>query len=177
MHLDLSDLEAGLDEIRRSPLDEGKVELIVRRPEPDQREILTEAYLDIEAGLVGDDWRHRGAHLDAQITVMNVRAVALLAQSRDRWPLAGDQLYVDLDLGGANLPPGSRFEIGTAILEVSGKPHRGCKKFAARFGLDALRFVNSPTGYALNLRGINTRIVRAGVVRPGDPVRKLPVDG
>ncbi len=173
MHLDLSALRAGLDEIRQSPMDEGKVELIVRRPAEGEREILAEAHLDLEAGLVGDDWQRRSGNPDAQVTVMNVRSVALLAQSRDRWPLAGDQLYVDLNLGGANLPPGSRFEIGTAILEVSTKPHRGCKKFAARFGLDALRFVNSAEGYALNLRGINTRIVRAGVVRPGDPVRKL----
>jgi hypothetical protein len=174
MHLDLSALEAGLDEIRRSPLDEGKVELIVRRPAEGEREVLTEAYLDLEAGLVGDDWQRRSGNLEAQVAVTNVRAVALLAQSRDRWPLAGDQLYVDLNLGGANLPPGSRFEIGSAILEVTAKPHRGCKKFAARYGLDALRFVNSETGYALNLRGINARIVRPGVVRPGDLVRKLP---
>src|SRR5437762_2969263 len=109
MHLDLSTLEAGLDEIRLSPMDEGKVELIVRRPEQDERQILSEAYLDIEAGLVGDGWRQRGADPDAQVTVMNVRAVALLARARERWPLAGDQLYVDLNLGGANLPPGSQF--------------------------------------------------------------------
>jgi MOSC domain-containing protein YiiM len=173
MHLELSVLEAGLDEIRQAPLDEGKVELIVRRPVENEREILTEAYFDVDEGLVGDDWLHRSGNPEAQVTVMNVRSVALLAYSRDRWPLAGDQLYVDLNLGGANLPIGSRFEIGTAILEVSPKPHRGCKKFGARFGLDALRFVNSETGYALNLRGINARVVRSGVVRPGDPVRKV----
>jgi MOSC domain-containing protein YiiM len=173
MHLELAALQAGLDEIRQSPMDEGKVELIVRRPDENEREILTEAHLDTASGLVGDDWLRRGGSPEAQITVMNVRSVALLAYSRDRWPLAGDQLYVDLDLGGANLPPGTRFEIGSAVLEVTAKPHRGCKKFGARFGLDALRFVNSPTGYELNLRGINTRVVRAGVVRPGDAVRKL----
>jgi MOSC domain-containing protein YiiM len=105
---------------------------------------------------------------------MNVRAVALVAQSRDRWPLAGDQLYVDFDISGQNLPPGSRFEIGTAVLEVSVEPHRGCKKFAARFGVDALRVVNSDEGYALRMRGINALVVRAGVVRAGDIVRKLP---
>jgi len=173
MHLDFYTLEAGLDEIRQSPLDDGKVELIVRRPREDEREILTEAYLDPEGGLVGDDWLRRNPNPLAQITVMNVRAVALLAQARERWPLAGDQLYVDLSLAEANLPPGSRFEIGSAVLEVTTKPHRGCTKFAARFGLDALRFVNSETGYALHLRGINTRVVRAGTVRAGDLVRKI----
>jgi MOSC domain-containing protein YiiM len=174
MHLDLSALEAGLDEIRRSPVDDGKVELIVRRPAENERETVSEAHLDTTAGLVGDAWRSDDADPARQITMMNARVIALLAQSRERWPLAGDQLFVDLDLSGQNLPPGARLAVGSAIVEVTAKPHRGCKKFAARFGLDALRFVNSELGYALNLRGINTRVVRSGVVRPGDVVRKLP---
>lgn len=173
MHLDLPALENGLAEIRRSPGDSGTVELVVRRPVEDEREVLVEARLDPATGLAGDDWLGRDGDPDRQLTLMNARAVALLAQSRDRWPLAGDQLYVDLDLSGANLPPGTRLAVGSAVVEVTAAPHRGCKKFAARYGLDALRFVNSPTGYALNLRGINARVVSAGVVRPGDPVRKL----
>lgn len=173
MHLSLSTLEAGIGEIRRSPADVGTVELIVRRPAENERETLSEARLDTRAGLVGDGWLTGDGDVSRQITVMNARAVALLAGSRDRWPLAGDQLYVDLDLSVGNMPPGTRVEIGAAILEVSGEPHRGCKKFAARYGLDALRFVNSKTGYALNLRGVNTRVVRGGVVRAGDTVRKL----
>jgi MOSC domain-containing protein YiiM len=173
MQVELSELEQGIDEIRRSPATDGKVELIVRRPEVDQRETVTEARLDTTDGLVGDGWRVRGGDKRAQVTVMNSRAVALLAQTADRWALAGDQLYVDLDLSPANLPPGSLIEIGEAVLEVSDKPHRGCKKFAARFGLDALRFVNSEVGYSLNLRGINTTVVRSGTVRAGDIARKL----
>jgi MOSC domain-containing protein YiiM len=172
MQLDVSALEAGLADIRRSPAQVGTVELVVRRPTVDERETLDEAWLDTEEGLVGDDWKRRGGDREHQITVMNARVVALLADSRDRWPLAGDQLYVDLDLSVANLPPGSRIAVGGAVLEVTPAPHRGCKKFAARFGLDALRWVNSDQGYALNLRGINTRVVSAGTVRPGDPVRK-----
>jgi MOSC domain-containing protein YiiM len=174
MHLSLSTLEAGIGEIRRSPADVGTVELIVRRPAENERETLSEAHLDTRAGLVGDGWLTGDGDVSRQITVMNARAAALLAGSRDRWPLAGDQLYVDLDLSVGNMPPGTRVEIGLAILEVSGEPHRGCKKFAERYGLDALRFVNSKTGYALNLRGVNTRVVRGGVVRAGDTVRKLP---
>jgi hypothetical protein len=162
MHLSLSTLEAGIGEIRRSPADVGTVELIVRRPAENERETLNEAHLDTRAGLVGDGWLTGDGDVSRQITVMNARAVALLAGSRDRWPLAGDQLYVDLDLSVGNMPPGTRVEIGAAILEVSGAPHRGCKKFAARYGLDALRFVNSKTGYALNLRGVNTRVGRGG---------------
>jgi MOSC domain-containing protein YiiM len=174
MQLDLAALDAGLDEIRRSPTDNGMVELIVSRPAVDERTVLAEAHLDTVRGLIGDSWGSRDSTVDRQVTVMNARVVALLAQTRERWPLAGDQFYVDLDLSAANLPPGTRLEIGTAVLEVSEAPHRGCTKFAARYGLDALRFVNSSTGYQLKLRGINTRIVRAGVVRPGDAVRKLP---
>ena len=173
MDLELAVLEAGLDEIRRSPLDEGTVELIVRRPADNERETLAEALLDTSAGLVGDVWLDEDGDPARQVTVMNARVVALLARSRDRWPLAGDQLYVDLDLSARNLPPGARVQVGSAVLELTGQPHRGCKKFAARFGLDALRFVNSDLGYALNLRGINTRVVRGGVVRPGDTIRKL----
>jgi MOSC domain-containing protein YiiM len=173
MHLALSSLETGLHAIRRSPADEGRVELIVRRPSENERETLAEARLDPAAGLVGDGWLRPGADPARQITVMNARVIALLAESRERWPLAGDQLYVDLDLSGRNLPPGARLEVGSAVLEVSPEPHRGCKKFAARFGLDALRFVNSEVGNELNLRGINARVVRAGTVHPGDVVRKL----
>jgi MOSC domain-containing protein YiiM len=174
MHLNLSALEAGIGEIRRSRADVGTVELIVRRPAENERETLSEAHLDTRAGLVGDGWLTGDGDVRRQITVMNARVVALLAGSRDRWPLAGDQLYVDLDLSVENLPPGTRVEVGTAVLEVSGVPHRGCKKFAARYGLDALRFVNSEQGYAWNLRGINTRVLQGGVVRSGDAVRKLP---
>jgi len=172
MHLELAELEAGLDEIRRSPSAEGTVELIVRRPAVDEREVLAEAKLDTVAGLIGDE-RSGAGEPARQITVMNARAVALIAHSGDRWPLAGDQLYVDFDLSEENIPPGTRLQVGTAILEVSVEPHRGCKKFAARYGLDALRFVNSEVGYALHLRGINATVVQSGAVRPGDPVRKL----
>jgi MOSC domain-containing protein YiiM len=174
MHHDLSTLEAGVGEIRRSPADVGTVELIVRRPAENERETLTEAHLHTAKGLVGDGWLADDGDVRRQVTVMNARVVSLLAGSRDRWPLAGDQLYVDMDLSVENVPPGTHVAVGTAVLEVSGVPHRGCKKFAARYGLDALRFVNSRTGHALNLRGINTRVVRGGVVRAGDTVRKLP---
>lgn len=172
-HLDLTTLEAGLDEIRRSPGDDGKVELLVRRPAENEREALAEAQLDTAAGLVGDYWWREDRDPARQITLMNARVVALLAQTPDRWALAGDQIYVDLDLSDENLPPGSRLQVGSAIVEVTGEQHRGCKKFGTRFGIDALRFVNSKLGYALNLRGINARVVSAGVVRTGDVVRKM----
>ena len=153
----------------------------MRRPAEDEREVLTEATLDPVVGLVGDLWPTRGssrtpdgsAHPGMQLTLMNARAAALIAGDRDRWPLAGDQLYVDLDLSGENLPAGTRLAVGTAIVEVSDQPHTGCAKFAARFGRDALKFVNSTDGRALNLRGINTAIVEAGVVRVGDAIKKL----
>jgi MOSC domain-containing protein YiiM len=177
MDLEVSALEAGLADIRRSPTHLGTVELVVRRPATDERETLDEARLDTADGLVGDDWSNRGADPERQVTLMNARVVAVLAASRDLWPIAGDQLYVDLDLSAENLPPGTRLEVGGAVLEVTAAPHRGCKKFAARFGLDALRWVNSPEGYALNLRGINARVVSSGTVRPGDLVRKQAPDG
>jgi MOSC domain-containing protein YiiM len=169
------ELTAGLDEVARSPVGTGTLELIVRRPAVAQREVVETAQLDLELGLVGDNWSTRSpdgsADPDRQLTLMNARAVALVAADPDRWPLAGDQLYVDLHLGGSELPPGTRLAIGdTAVIEVTAAPHTGCAKFSARFGIDAARLVNSPAGRALNLRGINARVVRAGTIRRGDKV-------
>jgi hypothetical protein len=173
-HLTMPELEAGLDVIRQSPADSGVVELIVRRPREGEREVLSEGYLDLAEGLLGDDWsRLARVNPDAQLTLMNARSVALIAGDRERWPLAGDQLYVDLDLGGDNLPAGTQLSIGDAIVVVTAVPHTGCQLFRERFGTDALKFVNSPAGRSLNLRGINTRIIQPGAVRVGDIVSKL----
>lgn len=180
-HLSTDQLHAGLDHIRRSPAAEGVLELIVRRPAVGAREVVQEGRLDPAVGLVGDTWHVRGSnrtsdgspHPDMQINVMNARAVALVARDRERWPLAGDQLYIDLDLSDANVPPGTQLAIGEAIIEVTAQPHTGCAKFVDRFGVDAVKFVNSPVGRELHLRGINARVVRPGVIRTGDSVRKL----
>jgi MOSC domain-containing protein YiiM len=179
---ELTRLEESLDHIRKAPADGGTVELIARRPAEDEREVLTEARLDARDGLEGDTWSVRGSsrtpdggpNPEAQLTLMSARVAAAIAGERERWPLAGDQLYVDLDLSLANLPPGSRVQIGSAVIEFSEIPHTGCAKFSARFGVDALRFVNSPIGRDLRLRGANCRVVVAGTVRTGDGIKKLP---
>jgi MOSC domain-containing protein len=181
VHVPLQALRAGVDEIRLSPALEGRVELIVRRPEVESREVLAEAQLDPFDGLLGDCWRTRGsggtedgsADPECQITLMNARCAALVAGDRDRWPLAGDQLYVDFDLSVTNLPAGTRLEAGEVMLEVTAVPHLGCGKFTRRFGVDAMKFVNSKIGRELNLRGINARVVRGGTVRTGDAIRKV----
>jgi hypothetical protein len=180
-HLDLAALEAGLDAIRQAPKDRGRIELICRRPDVEQRELIDEAVLDVQNGLVGDNWRTRGskstpdgsAHPDMQLTLMNVRSASLIAGAPERRRLAGDQFFVDLDLSVANLPPGTQLRLGQATIEVTDIPHRGCGKFQSRFGVEALKFVNSAVGRELNLRGINARVVEGGVVRLGDPVAKI----
>jgi hypothetical protein len=177
----MAELEAGLDEIRRSPRDAGVLALIVRRPRVEKREILEEAELDPVEGLIGDNWKTRGsprtadgsAHPEMQLNIMNSRVIALVAQDKDRWQLAGDQLLLDMDLSAANLPPGTQLRLGSALVEVTAPPRTGCKKFVARFGMDAMNFVNSPLGRQLNLRGINARVVQGGVVRVGDVARKV----
>jgi hypothetical protein len=172
--LSYAELSAGLDVVKGSPASDGPVEMIVARPGVGERLELDSVRLDVSSGIVGDSWSIRpDPSLDAQVTLMNVRAVALIAGSRDRWALAGDQLYVDFDLGLANLPAGSRIRVGESVLEVSEVPHTGCQKFSQRFGVDALRFVNSTEGTALRLRGVNTRIVTGGVVAIGDRATKL----
>lgn len=179
-HLSIAELEAGLNIIRQSPSDQGLLKMIARRPKVDEREIVNEAEINLEVGLVGDTWKTRGskatpdgsANIEAQITLMNMRAISLLAQDESRWALAGDQLYVDFDLSEANLPAGTRIAIGSAILEISATPHTGCLKFSERFGKDAHKFVNSPAGKPLRLRGVNARVVQAGEIQVGDVVRK-----
>jgi MOSC domain-containing protein YiiM len=169
------ELEAGLPEITRSPLEEGVLVQIVRRPRVGVRELLASGELTREEGLSGDTWRTRGRspQPDVQLTLMNSRVIALISPDASRRPLAGDQLFVDFDLSLANVPAGSRLSIGTAIVEISAEPHTGCSKFLSRFGLDSVKFVNSPTGRALRLRGANARVVQPGAIHIGDAVRKV----
>ena len=178
-----AELDDGLDHVLGSPLDHAVVELLVARPAVGERTVLDEAKLDPATGLVGDSWvdrfsRHTPDGLPnpvVQLTLMNARAAALVAQTADRWPLAGDQLFVDLELGYDNLPAGTQLQVGTAVVEITDEPHTGCAKFADRFGTDAVRWVNSSVGRAHNLRGVNARVITGGVVRPGDKVHKLLV--
>jgi hypothetical protein len=180
-HRTTADLEAALDGIRAAPADRGRVELVVRRPSPGEREVLAAGELHPVHGLVGDGWARRGsrrtpdgsAHPDMQLNVINARLSRFVAVDPERRALAGDQLHLDLDLSVANLPPGTRLALGTAVIEVTEIPHTGCAKFVERFGRDAMRFVNSPLGRDLRLRGLNAKVVQAGTVRPGDEVRKV----
>ena len=177
----MEELERGLENIRQAPKDEGVLELIVRRPKVDAREVLEEAELSLIEGLVGDSWSMRGSirtadgspHPEMQINIMNSRVTALVAQAKDRWALAGDQLYIDMDLSAENLPGGTRLALGSAVIEISALPHTGCKKFVSRFGLDAMKFVNSALGKELHLRGVNAKVLRGGVIKVGDVVRKI----
>jgi hypothetical protein len=179
-HATREELERGLEMLRRAPRLEGVLELIVRRPQVGAREILQEGQLHPDEGLVGDSWKLRRSRTpdglpnpETQLNVMSSRAAALVAREKERWALAGDQLFVDFDLSFANIPPGTRLAIGSAVLQVSEEPHTGCGKFLSRFGLDAQKFVNSTVGRELGLRGINARVIEPGTIRVGDVVRKL----
>jgi hypothetical protein len=174
------DLARHLDDVRAAPADEGRIEMIVRRPAVDAREVVSEAVLDPLVGLVGDDWLVRGsdsmadgsADPDAQLTLMSTRVLAAIEPDRSRWPLAGDQVLVDLDLGVENLPPGTRLLAGEVVLEVTALAHTGCAKFRSRFGADALRWVNGRAQRPYRLRGVYVRVVRGGAIRVGDTIRK-----
>ena len=179
-HLTTNQLENGLDIIKKSPKDKGVLELIICRPEEGKRKELNEGFLDLEVGLVGDNWKTRGSsrtadgfgHPHMQLNIINSRAIALIAQEKSRWKLAGDQLYVDFDLSKENLPVGTNLSIGSTIIQVTEIPHLGCKKFVERFGLDAMKFVNSTVGISLNLRGINAKVIKPGIIKPGDFISK-----
>lgn len=180
-YLTAEELERGLAHVLQSPKNDGTLELIVKRPEVDRRMSVTEGRLDTEQGLVGDSWHSRGSGSppdgssdpEMQLTIMNSRVAALVADDDNRRELAGDQLYLDLDLSGANLPPGTKLAIGDAIIEVTEPPHTGCRKFADRFGRDATVFVNSGLGRKRNFRGINARVVQSGDLKVGDVAQKL----
>ena len=171
MHVRYDALEGALFRLERSPREQGTLTMIVRRPKPNEREVLEAGTLDVEEGLVGDRWSAGKRRRLNQVTLINARLIALVAQSRERWPLAGDQLYVDFDLSSTHLPVGTRIAVGSAELEVSPEPHMGCRLFRERYGDDAQRFVNSDVGLKLNLRGINAWVVKGGAVRVGDEVR------
>jgi hypothetical protein len=180
------DLKARMDHLRAAPAEVGTLDLVVRRPANGEREVLVEGVLDEVEGLVGDNWLARatsravaeGRHLKAQVTVMSSRMIGLLADTDEERALAGDQLYIDLDISYGNLPAGTQIALGDtdnggAVIEVSDKPHTGCAKFVRRFGEEAVSFVNSPVGKEMRLRGLNARVVTGGTVRPGDKARKL----
>lgn len=187
MHRTLEDLNTELETIRHSPNNGGRLEAIVVRPARNARTELESCRLEIGIGAVGDVWaaQHPAAatpplagmdhpaETATQLTLMNSRAADAVAGSRDRWALAGDQLYVDFDLSRSNLQPGDCLRLGEAVLEVTPEPHMGCRKFAERFGPAALAWVNSDEGRQLHLRGIYVRVVRAGEVKVGDHITKL----
>jgi len=182
-HLTAEQLQMGLDHIRRAPADGGVLDLIVRRPTVNEREVLEQAELDLIVGLVGDTWNRRRSkstpdgspNVEMQITVINSRAASLVARDESRWQLAGDQLYLDMDLSAANLPAGTRLALGAAVIEVTAPPHLGCQKFVARFGLEAMKFVNSPVGRDLRLRGLHARVIQSGRICKGDRAHKVSV--
>lgn len=173
MPLSTADLTPHLPHLADAPA-AGPVRLLVRRPSPRVREVMEEVVVDRDLGVVGDSWatrrngRGRPADPAAQVTLMSWRMVGLLADTAAGQALAGDQVYLDCDLSLAGLPAGSRLHLGEVVLEISAKPHTGCAKFVQAFGTDAMRFVNSPRGRELRLRGVNARVVAGGRVRLGD---------
>jgi hypothetical protein len=174
-------LEQGMDKITVSPKNNGMLEMIVRRPETETREVINNGEITLTNGLEGDNWKARGsshtvdnsADPEAQITLMNSRVIQSLAGNKENWQWAGDQLFVDMDLSIDNLPPHSKLQVGSVILQISATPHTGCKKFSSRFGIEALEFISTPLGKSLRLRGVNAKVIQAGHIQVGDVVKKV----
>ena len=180
-HLSESELQVGLESVKVSPKDQGAVEMIVIRPRNRERLVLTECEVSAALGVHGDMWADGcwkklpdgSPHPDVQITLMNSRCIALLAGDKNRWSLAGDQFFVDLDLSMDNLPVGQQLSIGTAILQITDIAHTGCEQFIERYGKAAKAWVNSPLGKQMRLRGIYARVIQAGFIKTGDAIAKI----
>jgi MOSC domain len=174
------DIEQRMDWVLDSPTDRGRVELIVVRPKTNGRESLAQAEFSPEGGVAGDNWLTHcwkktasgASDPEVQVAIMNARMIEVLAGDKSCWPPAGDQLFVDFDLGVENLRLGDQLEIGGAVLEIAAEPHRGCQKFKQRFGEAALHWVNSTQGDACRLRGVYANIISAGQVEVGDVIYK-----
>lgn len=172
-------LNAAWDDTDPSPADGGRVELIVRRPTGEEREELPSAHFTAAEGLQGDNWLERGSPTgdspspDTQVTLMNSRVIGLLAGDKSGWAAAGDQLFVDIDISMENLPPGTRLQIGEAIMQISQTPHTGCAKFARRFGAPARKWIMSDIGKLQRRRGVYARVIQDGIVKVGDTIKKL----
>lgn len=180
-HLTKSELLAGLPDILAAPKDGGELLGIVVRPDHGQRVEPESVAVSFAGGLEGDHWA-KGCwkstedgrpHPDVQVCIMSARCIGLIAVERSNWALAGDNLFLDLDLSQENLVPGQRLALGSAVLEITAEPHAGCKSFVERYGREACAFVNSREGKRLRLRGIYARVVQDGTISVGDRVQKL----
>lgn len=180
-NLKIDKLWSGWEQSEKSPKDVGTIEMIVRRPQADEREEVQQAEFDTKEGLLGDNWLARGngsrpdgsADPEAQVTLMNSRVIQLIAGDKSRWAIAGDQVFVDFDLSSDNLPAGHRIQIGEAILEISETPHTGCAKFAKRYGAHARKFVMTDEGKQLRFRGVNAKVIQGGMIKLSDTITKL----
>lgn len=181
-HVTAEQLAAGIAELCDSPREQGRVDLVVVRPMQGKRQCLERVLISLEAGVVGDRWlttswkklANGSAHPAVQVTLMNARCIRLIAGEPTNWAIAGDNLFVDLDLSRENLPTGARLKIGECILQITSVAHNGCWKFKDRFGEAAVKFVNSPEGKKLRLRGVHARVVQGGEVAVGDCIERLP---
>ena len=178
VHLTMHELLDKFSRLLESPSDNGIIDLIVARPSKDERKVLTTAELTCENGLVGDSWKNRNKKPNpkTQITLMNSSFIEMIAGGKENWPLAGDQLYVNLDISKMNLPPGQKVAIGpdnNVILEITDIAHNGCSKFSARFGSDTLRFINAPERKDFRLRGVYAKVIKPGSIKISDPIKKM----
>ena len=181
IHLTEQEIMDGLNEVQKSPMNDGILEAIVIRPGSDERRSLEQCRLSPEGGTEGDAWA-RGCWLQlpdgrpdpaVQICIMNSRMINLVAGNRNRWELAGDNLFVDLNLSRENLQAGQLLSIGECVIEITEQAHNGCAKFSQRFGAPALKVVNSPLGKQLRLRGIYAKVITPGNVGVGNLIMKL----
>ncbi len=178
LHVTRESLDERLPELRELGTEQGTLELIVVRPSEGERETPDTAELTVEEGLVRDRWEpyveaDGSLGREAQLTIASTRVLGLIAEP-ERWPLAGDNLLVDMGLDKEGLPVGARLAIGeTVVVQISELPHTGCAKFSARFGSDALKFINSPEGRELRLRGVNAHVIVPGTITTGDIVRGI----
>ncbi|MEL6345277.1 MAG: MOSC domain-containing protein [Myxococcota bacterium] len=172
----LNQLLVALSALPQAPADAGALRRIVVRPGRGTRETPDDVVLDPETGIDGDRWRERAARYGAryaerQVTLIRADVARVLTEPIDaKW--TGDNFHVDIDLSTHNLPAGSRLQIGDhAVIEISTKPHSGCKRFRERFGDDAARVNSHPDVRDQRIRGALARVIVGGHVKTGDRIQ------
>lgn len=177
----LDDLQAKLSWATSAPRDNAPISTLCVRPAEGDRQFVERIDFSVTEGVVGDRWiRKTWMRLPdgrpdprIQVCLLGQRVLELVRIDPYRMPYPGDNIVADLDFSETNLPSGQLLRVGTATLEVSDIFNTACSKWRARYGDDALRWINLPDNLPHRLRGVLCRVVASGYATIKDRIVKV----